>query len=156
MITAPAPSTIQGMTIFSADFMAATAQCLNGTAAIHEHVAWHANMSLEEDRDALKMLGYEVLAEVTDIAIFLARGNDRIELIQPHIPAHQAWLVLNRANLDGLERKFGKHPEFTFLDGEGLKFDLAHLVTRMFQHVSGPVVQLVWRKKQIYKVLFEK
>ncbi len=143
-------------TVFNPKTMSDIAELIlsSGVKAVYEHTAWNVHLNLHEDAAMLKCLGFRVRLTVPDIAVFLDRDKDRIELIQPHVPAHEAWLVKTERSFKELKRWFANATEFELMKDQ--IHDYPHLKAIMYRHTSGGAVQIVWRKKPIYKGLFDK
>jgi hypothetical protein len=144
--------------ILNPQAMLAVLKVMAGVNAVHEHTAWNVEMNLEQDTAALQMLGHSVVLEVPGIAVFTARGKGddqiRIELIQQGVKQHEAWLVKTLADFMTLRERFSHSHDFKMNPKEHL---YPHLHATMFIHKSsGGVIQIVWRRKQIYPGLFKK
>lgn len=142
------------MKLFSPTAMLSLSSVFQNIRAVHEHTSWGTD-DLTGTAALLGQLGHEVVFEVPNVAIFLKQSNGgetRIELVRENVTQHEAWAVETQAEWLELERRFEeKYPEYTFVPNE-FKFD--HLWAKMYRHAEGGVVQIIWRKQQVYQGLF--
>ena len=114
------------------------------------------NTSLDEDRRLWAQLGFKVVLQVPEIAVFLAppTGSEiRIELIQRGVTEHEAWVVKTQAEWNALDRAFIADSEW---EHAPKTFSFDHLWAKMFRHTStGGVAQFVWRAEPVYEGLFQ-
>jgi len=77
----------------------------------------------------------------------------RLEIIEPDVEQHVAWAVRTRDKFFKLEDAFRNNYQFAAC-GNRLQND--DLLAVLFRHTqSGAVIQLVWRKKQLFEGIFE-
>lgn len=122
--------------------------------AVHEHSAWCCYGNFEDDTRALFNMGYDIVHKVEGLAVFFSHeiSEHRIELIGVDREAHEAWAVKTKAEFTKLNESFEQSALFK---PTGEFYNIPELKARLFRHrESGAVVQIVWRKKQVYKDLF--
>ncbi len=139
-------------------FLASLTRCFAATPEakpVHEHTALCFHGSFEHDIPSWKDIGYDVLLEVPGVAIFLAseETNFRPEIINPEREEHEAWAVQEQSEYTSLELTLDGDSDF---EATGEKYELEHLWAKLYKHTSsGAVIQIVWRKEQIYPDLFD-
>lgn len=144
------------MQILNPAALFALSQVFHGIQTVHEHSGVPVELSLADDTSTYKMLGHHVLLEVPDIAVFLEypEREERIELIQKGVPAHEAWLLNTQQDFGVVRENLRRHGEFKEMPNKHI---LDHLWAQMFRHrPTGGVMQIVWRQTHIYKNLFPK
>jgi hypothetical protein len=127
--------------------------CLQSVPAVHEHSAWRCEYNFETDAQKLGELGHILVKDVPGIAMFFVRpGSEvRIELIGRDREEHEAWAVPTLQDFRRLDLAFQNVDRFT---PTGEFYDTPTLKAKLFRHVTGTVVQIVWREEQIYKDIF--
>jgi hypothetical protein len=128
---------------------------LSGTHALQEHAAQHVQVSLAGDADNLIDLGFKLVFE-TDTVKFLQHSQEpwrRIEIIGRDVPVHEAWAFPAVNHFEIADGNFNRSTNFEEVsDQRSLKPELHRC---MYRHIaSGVVIQLLWRKVQIFDGVF--
>ncbi len=81
---------------------------------------------------------------------FLSRDDMQIELIPPHVVAHQGWRLQTESDFASLRGALMLDPNFEQLMEYSIR-DGDRMMASMFRHIQSEVcVQIVWRKEDLF------
>lgn len=132
-------------------------ECAN---VFFEHRAVRVHRGFAEDLQQYALLGYQVAHQQSDTAVFLRheRSGDRIELISPDALEHMAYALPDRRTAEHVVLRLGERMthQTGFVKVEGSTHDDSDLLAAMFRHIeTGEVIQIIWRRHQIYPEVFQ-
>jgi|GEM_PF-1745565 len=122
---------------------------------VPEHIAIHrSRRDVAHEAHTLSRVGFKIVSE-TLTATFVENKTTgiRLKIIEPDVEQHVAWAVRARIKFFELEDAFRNNHQFAAC---GNRIRNTDFLAVRFRHVqSGAVIQLVWRKKQLFKGIFE-
>jgi hypothetical protein len=120
---------------------------------IHEHEAVHVH-DIDIAITGYQKLGYKLIKRLEKVAFIQSPSEKRLELIPSNVPEHNAWATKSLHDWEYAYFKlrelqlFTQMPEYDITLGDDFR-------AVMFQDQKyGVVIQLVWRKEQIFEELF--
>jgi len=120
--------------------------------AKYEHFAAQATKGIETDVAYLKKMGFAVCSQ-DENAAFCERGDIRIELIKTDVPEHYAWAVQTQEEWNILLDAFKSDPAFDIVHGRVWVDE--NQSAAMFKFGDYGIIQIIWRKVQIFQGLFD-
>lgn len=144
--------------------------CIAAHSGRPEHTAQHATPTFSVLRDAdlycehfgFKLVGPEANGERAFLERIDEDGNQRLEIISPEIPQHQAWAFQTRAELEGAAAVLLKraHAGCSFEEVADMRVLSPTMFAMMIQVCTrdgkplGRRFQLIWRETYFYKDVF--